>query len=199
MDRTSIEKITAPLVVQETLSIHDAMDAAIDAANASLPSLSKLELKRATADDLTDIRSLVQGLADHVKESDSITTTPGQLLLDGFETSDPLYYCLLLNDVDSKRACGVAIIFFGYDIGSGRFLYLEDLFIEESYRGKGGGKSVMWALASISQKLDCGSFVWQALDWNKPSLLFYEGIGAKIQEGLLTSRFAGDNLVKFAA
>lgn len=180
-----------------SLSVNDAIDAALEPFNVSLQE-SKLQLKRATVNDLLDIRTLVQGLADHVKESDSISTTMEELRLDGFETPAPLYYCLLLNDTDTGKACGVAVIFFGYDIDSGRFLYLEDLFIEEAYRGNGGGKTAMLALASIAQMLNCGSFVWQALDWNKPSLLFYENLGAKVQQGLLTSRFAGKDLETFA-
>jgi GNAT superfamily N-acetyltransferase len=78
-------------------------------------------------------------------------------------------------------------------------LYLEDLFVEEQYRKRRAGKSTMLALASIAQTLGCGSFVWQALDWNKPSLEFYERIGARVQENLLTSRFAGRDLARFAA
>jgi len=183
---------------QGRITVNAAIDTSLEPINISLAE-SKLQLKCATAGDLNDIRILIQGLADHVNESNAVSTIPEQLRLDGFETPSPLYYCLLLNDMDNGKACGVAIIFFGYDIDSGRFLYLEDLYIEEKYRGKGGGRAVMLALASIAQVLDCGSFVWQALDWNTPSLKFYNKIGAKVQQGLLTSRFAGEDLRRFAA
>ena len=183
--------------VEGNMTVNAAIDAALELINVVMAP-SKLQMKRATAEDLSDIQTLIQGLADHVNESDSISITPEQLRLDGFETPSPLYYCLLLNDADTGRACGAAIIFFGYDTDSGRFLYLEDFFIEEKYRGKGGGKSTMLALASVAQMLHCGSFVWQALDWNTPALQFYERIGAKVQTGLLTSRFAGKDLERFA-
>ena len=179
------------------LPVNAAMDSAVRPINISLAE-SKLQLKRATANDVTDIRTLIQGLADHVNESDAVNITLDQLRLDGFETSTPLYCALLLQDMETERACGVAIIYFGYDIDTGRFLYLEDLFIEKEYRGKRGGKSVMLALASIAQMLDCGSFVWQALDWNTSALEFYAKMGAKIQHGLLTSKFAGDDLLSFS-
>lgn len=203
MDRPSMD---AFLSSQKNLNVYikspaatanAAVDAAFEPVNASLAE-SNLRLKRATAKDVTDIRMLIQGLADHVKESDAVNITLDQLQLDGFETPTPLYHCLLLQDVETEKSCGVAVFYFGYDIDTGRFLYLEDLFIEEAYRGKGAGKSVMLVLASIAHMSDCGSFVWQALDWNTPSLNFYAKMGAEIQKGLLTSKFAGDKLVSMA-
>jgi GNAT superfamily N-acetyltransferase len=80
------------------------------------------------------------------------------------------------------------------------FLYLEDLFIEESYRGNGAGTFVMTTLGEIALSLKCNKMVWQALDWNTPALTFYQNkIGAHIVDGLLTTRFAGSTLHEFNA
>jgi GNAT superfamily N-acetyltransferase len=86
-----------------------------------------------------------------------------------------MYYCLLLED-STKTVCGIAFIYFGYDMRNGRYLYLEDLFFEERVRGKGGGKKVMLALANICPLLDCRMFMWQSLDWNTRALEFYANI-----------------------
>lgn len=199
MDRLGMKDfVSYQPAVEGHMTINAAIDAALEPINLTQLKKSKLRLKRATADDLIDVQTLVQGLADHVNESDAVNVTLEQLRLDGFETLAPLYYCLLLYDTETGKACGVAVIFFGYDIDSGCFLYLEDMFIQEAYRGKRGGTSTMMALASIAQILGCGSFVWQALEWNTPSLKFYDSIGAKVQQGLLTSRFAGQDLERFA-
>lgn len=199
MNRASI-KSSAPTATtaNSNLAVNDAIDAALKPINDSLKE-SKIQMKRATVDDVEEMRNQVQRLAIHVKEPNAVKTTLDQLRLDGFETPIPLYYCLLLYDTETNKTCGVATIFFGYDVDSGRFLYLEDLFVEEEYRKRRAGKSSMLALASIAQMLDCGSFVWQALDWNKASLEFYERIGAKIQQNLITSRFAGEELRRLAA
>ena len=78
------------------------------------------------------------------------------------------------------------------------FLYLEDLFIEETYRGNGAGTFVMTTLGEIALSLNCAKMVWQALDWNAPALTFYQNkIGAHIVDGLLTTRFAGSALHEF--
>lgn len=198
MDRESIKVFVSTQATENcNMTVNDAIDECLEQTNESLRD-SKIQLKRATVDDLTDMRNQVQGLATYVKEPGAVKTTLEQLRLDGFEAPSPMFYCLLLYDTETSKACGVATIFFGYGIDSGRFLYLEDLFVEEKYRGRRAGKATMLALASIAQTLGCGSFVWQALDWNKPSLEFYERIGAKVQGNLLTSRFAGKDLVRFA-
>jgi GNAT superfamily N-acetyltransferase len=69
------------------------------------------------------------------------------------------------------------------------FLFLDDLFIEEQYRGDGAGTLMMRALAEITLSVNCFRMVWQALDWNTPALTFYQNkIGAQVVDGLLTTR-----------
>lgn len=114
--------------------------------------------------------------------------------VDGFEAR-PLFYCFRMEDVSDKTAqpyaCGMAFCLIGSKLGAGPFGYLEDLFIKEKYRSKGGGSIVMRSLTILGQTLNCKKLVWQALDWNTPALTFYSQIGAKVQDGLLTSRYAG--------
>jgi len=127
---------------------------------------------------------------------------------DARTTANPLFYCLLLDttlddDEDDGDAsyytCGMAFCYLGCTLEAGRFWYLEDLFIEEPYRGKGAGTFIMHTLASIGLSLDCARLVWQALDWNTPALTFYRKLGAHVVDGLLTTRFMGEDLKQFAA
>jgi RimJ/RimL family protein N-acetyltransferase len=92
----------------------------------------------------------------------------------------------------------MAFFYVGCTVKGGRFMYLEDLFIEEFHRGKGAGSAAMKALASAALAMKCQRLVWQALDWNTPALGFYKKIGAKIQSGLLTSRYANRQLYDLA-
>lgn len=158
-------------------------------------------LRLADKDDVKEIGRLVRGLALFEKEPESVHISEDHYYLDGFG-DHPLFYCILLDcKVESHEefyASGMAFFFIGYKCDVGYFLYLEDLFIEESYRGNGGGTVAMKALAKIGVYLGCARTVWQALNWNSPALKFYDGIGAKLQNGLLTSRFAGAALVEFA-
>ncbi|XJR86112.1 GNAT family N-acetyltransferase [Elizabethkingia anophelis] len=57
-------------------------------------------------------------------------------------------------------------------------LYLEDLFVEPAHRGKGYGKKLLVALAQIAKEKNCGRMEWSVLNWNKPSIEFYESLEA---------------------
>ena len=40
----------------------------------------------------------------------------------------------------------------------------------------------------------CGRYQWQVLDWNAPSIEFYESLGAKVMKEWLTMRVTGESL-----
>jgi GNAT superfamily N-acetyltransferase len=136
------------------------------------------------------------------KEPDAVHVTLENYRCDG-HSSEPLFFCLLLDDVETSETAkpysyGMAFIYFGYELGRGRFLYLEDLYLEEPYRKRGAGSLVMKFLARMALDLCCNNFCWVALDWNTPALNLYEKIGAKVQKGVLTVRYTQDTLRAFA-
>jgi GNAT superfamily N-acetyltransferase len=59
-------------------------------------------------------------------------------------------------------------------------LYLEDLFVEPAHRGAGIGKALLKRLAALAVERSCGRFEWRVLDWNAPSIRFYESLGATV-------------------
>ncbi len=153
-----------------------------------------LQLRRAVESDAKSILKLVHGLAVYEKALHEVHVNEEIYKLDG-GGDNPMYHCILLEgevlegNVKSKTVVGMGFFYFGRFINGGRFLYLEDLFIEKEYRGNGFGKAIMYALAEIAQDLNCQNFVWQALDWNTPALNFYRSIGAAVCDGLITLRF----------
>ena len=162
---------------------------------------SGFRLRLAQVEDLNTIESMVKGLAEYVNEPDAIEIGSSDYRKDGFDLEDPLWYCLLVDRVHengSVETCGYAFVFVGYLLGSGRFVYLEDLFLQVEHRGAGGGKKTMKTLAALCLSLECNSLYWQALDWNTTGLKFYESIGATIHHGERTSRYAGEALKRFA-
>lgn len=163
---------------------------------------TNFRLRLSTGADVETIVRLVKGLAIYEEEPDAVNITSDSFLCDGY-SDEPLFYCLLLEDAKTPAGpnaycCGMAFFYFGYELGRGRFLYLEDLFIEYAHRKRGGGSLAMKSLARISLALNCENFYWVALDWNTPALNLYEKIGAKVQEGVLISRYTDDKLRSFA-
>ena len=78
-------------------------------------------------------------------------------------------------------------------------LYLEDLYVKQSQRGKGYGRQMLVALARIAKERDCGRFEWSVLDWNAPAIAFYEGVGADVMPEWRICRVAGEALTALAS
>jgi len=78
-------------------------------------------------------------------------------------------------------------------------LYLEDLYVKQSMRGRGYGKQMLVALAQIATERDCGRFEWSVLDWNASAISFYEGMGATIMPDWRICRVTGDALTHLSA
>ena len=78
------------------------------------------------------------------------------------------------------KAVGFALFFRNFSTFVGRpGLYLEDLYVRESHRGKGIGKALLLHLAGIARKRNYGRMEWSVLDWNQPAIDFYNSLGAK--------------------
>jgi GNAT superfamily N-acetyltransferase len=91
--------------------------------------------------------------------------------------------------------CGFALYFFNFSTFVGRHgVYLEDLFVRESHRGKGVGNALLARLARIAKENDCGRLEWSVLDWNAPSIAFYKSLGAVPMDEWTVYRMAGDAL-----
>lgn len=77
---------------------------------------------------------------------------------------------------------GYATYFFSFSSMMGRrALWLDDLFVDAAFRGKGIGKALMAYLAGIAVQNRCARFEWIVLDWNEPAITFYENLGADVR------------------
>ena len=77
-------------------------------------------------------------------------------------------------------------------------LYLEDLYIQPEFRGRGYGKSTMEKLAHIAVERGCGRLEWWCLDRNQPSIEFYLSLGAVPMSEWTVYRISGDTLSELA-
>jgi GNAT superfamily N-acetyltransferase len=79
------------------------------------------------------------------------------------------------------RAVGFALFFTTFSTFLARpGIYLEDVFVEPEHRGAGIGKAILRRLAALAVERGCGRFEWRVLDWNEPSIRFYESLGGKV-------------------
>ena len=158
---------------------------------------SMLRIRQAERSDVTLILQFIRELAEYEKLTHEVVATPEDLLRDGF--SDRPYFQVVIAEWDDQPA-GFALYFYNYSTFQGRpGLYLEDLFVRPSCRGKGIGKALLVHLAKVAVGQGCGRYQWQVLDWNTPSIKFYESLGAQMMKQWLTMRVTGDALARLAA
>jgi GNAT superfamily N-acetyltransferase len=155
-----------------------------------------LSLRDATPADAPLIRQFIVWLAEYEREPDAVRATVEDILRDGFGPNP--YFRVVIAEWDGEPA-GFAFYFFSYSTWLGRpSLYLEDLFVRPPHRGKGIGAALLRHLAKIAVDRKCGRFVWQVLDWNEPSIRFYESLGAKVVKEWLTMRVEGEAIAELA-
>lgn len=157
-------------------------------------------IRKAVREDVPAILALVKALATYEREPEAVVATEADLLRDGFGEI-PAFHVLVAQESDEPgaRIIGFAFYFFSYSTWLGRrCLYLEDLFVEPQHRGKGTGIALMSELARVALAAGCRRFVWQVLDWNEPSIAFYERLGATVLRQWLSVRLEGDALARLA-
>jgi GNAT superfamily N-acetyltransferase len=78
-------------------------------------------------------------------------------------------------------------------------IYVEDLFVENQFRGKGIGKSLLVTLARLGRERGCGRLEWSVLNWNEQAMEFYQDLGAVPMDEWTTFRLTGEALDRLAS
>ncbi len=78
-------------------------------------------------------------------------------------------------------------------------LYLEDVYVQPAFRGRGIGGALLRALGRLAVERGYGRFEWTVLDWNEPAIRFYRGLGAEVLPQWRVCRMEGDTLRDFGA
>jgi GNAT superfamily N-acetyltransferase len=85
--------------------------------------------------------------------------------------------------VDGKPA-GFAVWYFNYSTFAGKKgLFLEDIFVDEPFRGKGVATTIFSWLETKAQEEGCARIEWHVLDWNATAKSFYRSCGGAPNEG----------------
>lgn len=159
--------------------------------------MTSLTIRPATREDIPTILHFVRELAIYEKAEHEMQSTSAHLERTMF-CENPAVFGLICLDGDTP--VGFAVYFFNYSTWQGRHgLYLEDLYVSPEYRGRGAGKALLQHLAAIAVDKDCGRFEWSVLDWNAPSIAFYDSLGAKPQSEWIRYRMTGQALEDLAA
>jgi GNAT superfamily N-acetyltransferase len=94
---------------------------------------------------------------------------------------------------------GFALWFYSVSTFEGRHgIYLEDLYVSAERRGLGAGKALLANLARRCRDEGLARLEWAVLDWNAPSIAFYDSLGAAAKTDWITRRLSGEALQRLA-
>ncbi|MFD3437428.1 GNAT family N-acetyltransferase [Streptomyces sp. NPDC058685] len=150
-------------------------------------------IREATPADVPEILAMIRELAEYEKAPQEARATPEQLHAALFGERPGAYAHIA--ETDEGAVVGFALWFLNFSTWTGvQGLYLEDLFVRPDRRGGGYGKALLTELARICVERGYERFEWSVLDWNAPSISFYEALGARPQDEWTVYRLTGEAL-----
>lgn len=153
-------------------------------------------IRPAVATDSALILQFIRDLADYEKLLDTVQTQEADVTAALF-CENPRAFADIA-EIDGAPV-GFALWFYNYSTFVGRHgIYLEDLFVRPEARGAGAGKALLAHLARRCVDENLGRLEWSVLDWNAPSIAFYDSLGAAAMDEWIIRRMTGDALRKLA-
>ena len=155
-----------------------------------------MRIREAREEDVATILELLRGLAEYEHLADRVTATENRIRETLFGAK-PVAEALLAEVGD--ETVGLAIFFTNYSTFLAKpGIYLEDLFVKAHARGRGVGRALLKRIAQMAVERECGRLEWAVLDWNEPSIQFYESLGAVAMKEWTVYRLTGEALTRLA-
>jgi GNAT superfamily N-acetyltransferase len=157
---------------------------------------SDFKIRQAEVADVADILTLIRELALYENLLDAVVATEELLKEKLFGINSPAEVQLAYAE---DGILGFALYFRTFSTFLGRpGIYLEDLYVRESARGRGLGEALLRQLANRTLEIGGGRLEWAVLNWNEPAIGFYKKMGAAPLDEWTTYRVTGENLQELA-
>jgi GNAT superfamily N-acetyltransferase len=155
-----------------------------------------VSIRPATPADAALVYQFIRDLAEYENLLDTVEATQADVA--GALFSDNPRAFADIAELDGQPV-GFALWFYNYSTFVGRHgIWLEDLFVRPSARGSGAGKALLVNLARRCVDENLGRFEWSVLDWNAPSIAFYDSLGAAAMDEWIIRRLTGEPLRRLA-
>ncbi|MFF3491433.1 GNAT family N-acetyltransferase [Streptomyces sp. NPDC002795] len=151
-------------------------------------------IRTATSADVPVIHAMVRELADYEKALHEARASEEQLR-EALFGERPAAYAHIAEDAETGEPVGFALWFLNFSTWRGvHGIYLEDLYVRPSARGGGHGKALLTELARVCVERGYERLEWSVLNWNTPSIDFYEAMGARPQDEWTVYRLTDEAL-----
>tara|TARA_Y100000385_G_scaffold112905_1_gene117116 strand:- start:1445 stop:1918 length:474 start_codon:yes stop_codon:yes gene_type:complete len=151
-------------------------------------------IRKGVKSDLPAVLDLIKELADFERALNEVTVSLEDLEHDGFGNHP--YYWFIVAEKEGE-IIGLSFYFIRYSTWKGRFLFLEDFVVKESFRNKGVGALLFEETIRIAKELDVKGMTWQVLDWNKNAIRFYEKYNSDISTEWYNGKLTYEQLKQF--
>jgi GNAT superfamily N-acetyltransferase len=136
-------------------------------------------IRKGKIEDLPELLELIIELAVYEKAESEVSNTVERMKVDGFG-DNPVYGFIVAEE--EGKIVGASIYYFRYSTWKGKRIYLEDLIVNEDWRGKGLGKQLFEQTMAIGKESNCTGMMWQVLDWNESAINFYKKYNTEFDE-----------------
>ena len=157
---------------------------------------SDFKIRQAAEEDVADVLVLIKELAFYEHLLDEVIATEEILKETLFGINSPAEVQLAYSE---DAILGFSLYFRTFSTFLGRpGIYLEDLYVRESARGRVVGEALLRQLAQRTLKIGGSRLEWAVLNWNEPAIGFYQKMGATTLDEWTTYRVTGGNLQELA-
>lgn len=141
------------------------------------------------------ILQFIKELADYEHMLDQVAATE-ELLADSLFVQKRAE--AIIGEYQQEPVC-FALFFHNFSTFIGKSgLYIEDLYVTPKMRGKGLGAAMLTFLAGLAKERNCGRMEWWCLDWNTPSIRFYQQLGAQPMDEWTVYRLQDTDIERLA-
>ncbi|MGI5348108.1 N-acetyltransferase family protein [Streptomyces sp. CA-250714] len=155
-------------------------------------------IRSAVPADVPVIHAMIRELAEYERALEEARATEEQLR-EALFGEHPAAYAHIAEDADGNPV-GFAVWFLNFSTWRGvHGIYLEDLYVRPTARGGGYGKALLTELARLCVEHGYERLEWSVLNWNAPSIAFYESLGARPQDEWTVYRLTDDALKTLGA
>jgi GNAT superfamily N-acetyltransferase len=131
----------------------------------------EITIRRAVKEDCPKLLELIKELAVYERAPDDVTVTLDHFAESGFGKK-PVWWAFVAEV--AGEVIGFALYYVRYSTWKGQAMYLEDIVVTESMRGKQVGKLLFNRLIEEAKEKKWNRIIWQVLDWNEPAINFYK-------------------------
>ena len=135
-----------------------------------------IQIRKAVEKDFPAVLALIREFAEFQKTPEKVTVTVEQM-----KEGQSLFH-FFIAESGPEQIVGFASCFFAWFSWTGKNLYLDDLYVQPSFRQQKTGFKLFSTVMAWAIENQCINMRWQVSFWNENAIRFYKSLGAEIDD-----------------